>query len=288
VWAHGLFFVPESSRIKLLEKLENSISKYPCEKTNFHFSDISGKRIAVKDGSIIIRDWVNYGVEALRKKGSTIFKPALNCKFGVIIFDTSISLDPYGGKTEGEKKLRYFETVLRILVKGCAHYLYNENNKLKIKGIITDGDAWHRKIDEIRIFNKLLLESKSFVEIDPQAYIASVPKNPPENNVANLDKSRLLKLVDQLIGCVIQSCFRELAHGDKKEIIAKPVREMLDKRKRGNKFQASGHYRQFSISYAQLINKQWHFTQVDTRRISPNRNQLILPGLNGIHIYKSK
>jgi len=277
VWAHGLLFVPESARVELLKRLYESINKHNCENNSLHFAEISGKKICAQDGSIVIRDWVNYGVEALRRKGSTIFRPALNCKLGIIIFNTAVPLDPYGGNTEGERKLRYFETVLRMLLKGCAHYLYDENNRLRIKGIITDGNSWHRKMNAVRILRPLLTETRNFVEIDRQAYIEAVPKDHCAPDCVDRDSAHLLKLIDQLIGCVVQSCFRQLSFGQKKEIIARPVREMLDKRNRGRNFRASGHYKQFTISYAQLINKQWRFKQIDARAVSHEGNQLILP-----------
>jgi len=274
VWAHGLLFVPESARFRLLEKLYESIGKHCGEDKRLHFTDISGKEICAQDGSVVIRDWVHYGVDALRNKGSAIFRPALNCKLGIIIFDTSVPLDLYGGETRGEKKLRYFETVLRMLLKGCSHYLYNQNNRLRIKGIITDGEPWHRKIDEVRILNPLVRDVRGYVEIDDEAYIEAAPKDHRSPKCTDCDKSHLLKLIDHLLGCVVQSCFRDLAHGRKKEIIARPVRDMLDKRRRKSRFQASGHYRQFAISYARLINGQWFFEQIDTKRLLFEGNQL--------------
>lgn len=276
VWAHVLFFIPESSSAELLRQLWTIRKKYGCKDNKLHFADISGRRICMEDGSIAIREWIQYGVEALRSKGSHIFKPPLNCKLGVVFFPTSFDFDLYGGCSRNEKMLRYFETVLRMLLKGCAHGLYDQNNKLKIKGMITDGEPWHRRLDEIRILYRLILEVRDYVKIDKNAYIEGVFSDHKSCDRTDIDKAQFLQLADLLLGSIIHCCFRGLEYQKKKEIIIRPVREMVKKRRRGRNFRHSGHYRSFSLSFADIKNGQWKFQQVDTKEIIYEDNQLKL------------
>ena len=280
VWAHVLFFVPETSKKILLYKIWEVRKRCGCENKKLHFADISGETICKKDGSIVIKEWLQYGIEVLRSHGSYIFRPPLNCKLGVIFFPTSLELDLYGGGTKDEKMLRYFETVLRMLLKGCAHGLYNQNTKLKINGIITDGKPWHRNLDEIRILDRLISEVREYVEIKRDAYIEGVVSDYTASNCTDKDKAQLLQLADLFLGSIIHCWFRELKYGDKKEKIIRPVRDMLDKRKRGSNFQNSGHYRSFTLSSAYIKNDQWQFDQVVTKEIIYEDNILKLFEIN--------
>jgi len=276
VWAHVLFFVPELAADELLEKLREKREQHGCEDIKLHFANISGSKICEQDGSVVIQEWLQYAVEALRNKGSLVFVPSLNCKLGIIFFHTSVDLDMYGGGRKGEKRLRYFETVLRILLKGCAHYLFSNDNRLRIKGIVTDGEPWHRRLDEIRIFDRLISDVREYVEVDGSAYIEGIVSDHKSPDCTDGDKAQFLQLTDLLLGSVIHCCFRDLEYGAKKEVITRPVRAMLEKTKRGGSFQCSGHYRSFTVSIASIEHDQWQFQQVDTKGIIYEGNQLRL------------
>jgi hypothetical protein len=276
VWAHSLFFLPESASAQLLNKLWEARKRHGCEDIKLHFADISGGRICEEDGSIVIKEWLGYGVEALRSKGSHVFKPALNCKLGIIFFDTSLDLNLYSGETEDEKMLKYFETVLRMVLKGCAHGLYDDSNKLRIKGIVTDGLPWHRRLDESRILGRLISQARDYVTVDENAYIEAIVSNHVSCNCTDSNKAQFLQLTDLLLGSVIQCFFRELTYRSKKEIIVRPVRELFVKQKRGRGFQRSGHYRSFALSFTQLVNGRWTFRQLEEKGIIYQDNQLRL------------
>jgi len=64
---------------------------------------------------------------------------------------------------------------------------------------------------------------------------------------------------------------------EKKGIITYPVKEMLDKRKRGKIFKYSGHYKAFSISSAYVKDIRGEFENVITKDIKiSDRKQLTL------------
>lgn len=276
VWAHGLLFIPQSGSAELLSRLWEARRRHGCEHKKLRFADISGGKICATDGSIAIQEWIQYGVEALRNKGSRVFRPPLNCKLGVVFFNASLDLDMYGGQTRDEKMLRYFETVLRMLLKGCAHYLYGPDNKLRIKGIVTDGEPWRRGLDETRILERLALEAREYVDIHRTAYIEGITSDHTADDCTDRNKAQFLQLTDLMLGSVIHACFRDLRRGSKKEIIIRPVREMLQKQQRGRNFQRSGHYRAFTISFAHIERGQWNFQRVDARQIVYENNQLKL------------
>jgi len=274
VWAHAQLFVPEPAADALLGKLWEKRKKHGCEDIKLRFADISGSKICGQDGSVVIQEWLQYAVEALRSKGSVVFRPPLNCKLGIIFFHTSVDLDMYGGGTKGEKRLRYFETVFRMLLKGGAHYLFSNDNRLTIKGIVTDGEPWHRRLDETRILDRLMSDVREYVTVDENAYIEAIVSRHRSPSCTDENKAQFLQLTDLLLGSIIHSCFRDLRRGTKKEILIRPVKQMLEKRRRGRKFQHSGHYKSFTLSLASIANDQWEFQQIDTKEIIYEGNQL--------------
>lgn len=241
-----------------------------------HFAEISGAKICREDGSAVVLEWVKCGIDSLRTRRSYLFRPPLSCKLGVIFFDTSVDLDLYGGDHEDEKMLRFFETVLRMLLKACAHALWDEENRLIVKGIVTDGEPWHRALDEVRILGPLMLEAREYVEIDRDAYIEGLVSDHTSSECSDKDKAQLLQLTDLLLGSVIHCCFRDLRHNDKKEKIVRPAREMLGKRKRGRSFKWSGHYKSFTLSFGSTKAGEWNFEQVGTKEVVFEDNQLRL------------
>src|SRR3989338_2578178 len=69
--------------------------------------------------------------------------------------------------SRNEIDIRKIETLLRIGLKGGLHYLFDENNKIKITGFYTDGLSWHRPFDKSRICQRLYEQKKDFIDYDP-------------------------------------------------------------------------------------------------------------------------
>jgi len=251
----------------------------------FHFSEISGKKWTKFDEAA--RKLVSIGVDALRHKRSEIFKRPLHCKVAVIFSPspTPDNLAFYGGNKKDEKKLRYNETILRMLLKGALHYLYDENSEVEILKIITDGEPVHRRLSEERILQKLIEESlsgnlKKYVKIYEEAEIIHQDSDHKKHDTCSNEYiyANMLQLADMLLGSIVQSCLKGIkwqnfsprigrAVNDKKSIIAYPVKEMLDKRKRGEKFKHSGHYKSFTISKGYIKNGKWEFENITSKEI---------------------
>lgn len=313
LWGHALFFVPFKLKIKnrgnlFEEKTENTYSplrilseEIHCLRETlgvskkFHFTDISGRKWTKHNEAE--KRFIVMGVDSLRRYRPTFFKIPLMCKFAVIFFDEPSHriLSLYGGNDRNEKKLRYSETILRILLKGALHFLYDENNTVRVLKIICDGDPYHRTLSKERILWKLIQENldgllREYVDIQSDVEIIHLNSDHKIYEVTS-DKyvyANLLQMTDMLLGSVIQSCLKGVRWQkispkagdkvlDKKSIIAFPVKEMLDKRKRGSNFKFSSHYKSFAISKASIVGDQWKFDDITTKDITiDNQGNLLL------------
>jgi len=311
LWGHILFFVPNKVKSSYVQYdlLENekvfSSWKLLSEKitylrdeynynSKFHFKNISGKK------------WTKYNqaeklftifcVDALKVKKPKYFECPLFCKMGVIFFPSPSknNLKFYQGKTRNENSFRFYETLLRMLIKGVVHYLYDETHKVKILKIISDGKPFHRKLSKKRILKRLTdkqLENglRRYVDLS-KTEIVHLSSDHKEFDVASIEyyHANMLQLADLLLGCTIKSCLKGIKNQemnpkigdqvlDKKSIIAYPVSKMLDKRKRGNNFKYSSHFKSFSISKASIIDDKWEFDNLQPMEIDIRlSNQLTL------------
>jgi len=175
-------------------------------------------------------------------------------------------------------------------LKGTVHYLYNTNHRVRILKIFTDGQPYHRKLDEFRILERLMDNIREYVEIFPDAELIHLSSSHREHDRDSEEymHANLLQLADMLLGCSICSCLKDTEVSDanprihdiikdKKGILAYPVKEMLDKRKRGKGFRNSSHYRAFTISKAYPKDTGWEFESVMTKEVNiSNTGQLTL------------
>jgi|Deesub1362A_J573_1020465.scaffolds.fasta_scaffold01719_4 hypothetical protein len=304
---HVLLFVPIITTVKekeglfgdhqfqvnplnnLFREIENIRGEFKTDH-KFHFSEISGKKWAKR----------NYADKKLVETGVRYLRQNIGyCKLGIIFYENPSprQIENYGGKDKREKELRFGETVLRMLLKGSVHYLYNNDHRVRILKIVTDGQPYHRKLDEFRILEKLMEEIRDYVEISPDAELIHLFSNHRkyDKDSEKYIHANLLQLADMLLGCSIHACFKdaEVSNAnprindvikDKKGIIAYPVKEMLDKRKRGRGFRISSHYKAFTISKAYLNDTGWEFENIMTKEVNiSNTGQLILLTLRKVY-----
>lgn len=283
---HVLFFVPLQTKIifngRLFDRHEIIISpwnslkkKYidlrntPYSNHKFHFTDISGRRWSKRNEAE--RNFIFIGIDSLKQTSCS--SPSY-CKLGIIFFKkpTPLNTSCYGGDTKKEKKLRYEETLLRMLLKGSVHRLYDNFHKANILNIFTDGQPSHRKLSDSRIIERLLEEKRDYISINKDAKIIPKSKNYRKYAKHSDDycHSNLLQLTDMLLGSSIKCCFSNIENNkyslrigdkirDKKGYLAFPLKEILEKRKRGKNFVYSKHYNSFSISKALIENNIWNF-----------------------------
>ncbi|MEW6457004.1 MAG: hypothetical protein AB1410_09880 [Acidobacteriota bacterium] len=295
---HALLFVPIKTIIEetgdlfdtqirqveplniLFEEIKKIRSDFGVDH-KFHFSEISGRKWAKRNNAD--KQIVQIGVKYL-KQNKTF------CKLGIIFHEKPRpdQIASYGGKDRNERELRFGETLLRMLLKGTVHYLYDNSHKVKILKIITDGQPHHRRLNEFRILDRLTGEVREYVQIPKDAELVHLNSNHRNYNEGSEEykHANMLQLADMLLGCAIHCCLKDAKIKninpqignpieDKKGIIAYPVKEMLDKRKRGSGFKNSSHYRAFTISKALIPNTGWEFENITTRKIEiSNAGQL--------------
>jgi len=283
---HVLLFVPETSTTFhnntlfgtqeihvhslyiFAQHIEKLRAELKCQDKKFHFSEISGKKWSKYDEALFKLNCLN--VEAMRTKGvSKLLDKPLFFKLAVMFYPKNADINLYGGDDNKEKRLRYDETILRILLKGAAHFLYSDEDKLEVLRLICDGQPEHRPFSDDRIFWQLLVEEESgrtplrdYVNICPQARIEHILSDHKQHESSSEEymHANLLQVADILLGSVryiFFGDFKDIAQSqqigrkceDKRSVIAKPVWEMLKKKsERGRRFRYSGHYKAFTVS----------------------------------------
>jgi hypothetical protein len=264
----------------------------------FHFADISGKEWTVLNTAE--KKLVDVGVDALRRKGAQKFNAPLCCKLAIIYYPSSSKLKSYYRGTRKERILEYDETLLRMLLKGAIHFLYDENNQVEILKIVTDGMPHHREISADRVLQRLLdgehgqtspLQTYAKISNNVEIISQSSDHRKHEFDSEEFINANMLQLADMLLGSVNHSCFEEAVTSSSippigseitntKGIVAHSVKEILDKkRRRGSGFIYSSHYKSFTLSKAIPQNDgSWSFEEITAREIEnyADINQLSL------------
>ncbi len=126
----GSEVVEYSPQQLLYKKILELRTKFCCD-GKLHFSQISGK--TWKKYDFAYRHTVDVTVDGLRHKYQKEFPYPLNCKMAIIFYPKGADWSIYGSSVKKEQKLRHDETLLRMLLKGASHFLYDENNQIVVK-----------------------------------------------------------------------------------------------------------------------------------------------------------
>jgi hypothetical protein len=277
---------------ELHRHFEGIRSRYNCDR-KLHFSEISGKKWTRYDQTVL--EVLQLAVDAIKSKNvSPPLQRPLMLKLAIMFYPSNLrSLERYGGGTKQEKRLRYDETMLRILLKGAAHYLYGDDHKVQILQLVSDGQPAHRKFSARRLLWQLYVEEergrvpvREYIDIAQDASICHVSSDhkahakAPEYYI----HANYLQIADLLLGAIRYIYFAQpypIAKlpslgdqcDDKRALVISPVRKMLDKMKRGRAFRHSGHYRSFAISQIKLQDDSVIFARLDPPPVGqPNAN----------------
>lgn len=313
---HVLFFVPDQTdtcndsplfgkssetfypRQDLLKEIYNCRGETHKDH-EFHFSKISGKCWCDKDA--LTERMIHILIESLRSKGATFFSPPLSCKVAILYHPNTAKLDMYGGTTKNERELRFSETMLRILLKGSCHFLFDENHKIRISRMIIDGLPAHREFDSDRVVHQLFEEStngrtplRDYVEIDSDFSLTHCDSKHTIYHFGSIEyeDANLLQCADLLLGTFNKAVFAPTWNGelhfrngatcdDKKRFLSKPVVDMMSKVDRGSGFQNSGHFLSYSVSKVTFANSDVLFKNAKELRASnvsacPQQSQELL------------
>jgi len=256
-----------------------------------HFKDIRKSGMWSKRDEIG-RQAVGLGVDALRVRRSRLFPVPLRCKVAAVFYPLTTFVRNFSGDHK-ERVLRCHETFIRTGLKSAVHSLYDERNSVTIKGIISDGDPYHRSLSRDRVLWRLALDElygrtplMDHVDISPNATI--VHQSSDHTVFAEgSDKAihaTMLQMADMFLGSIGHVCYREAGSvtksprigtyvEDKRWCVAYPVKVMIDKRRRGRGFRYSSHWRSFSVSEMRPSKKTWSFIHPSTKLVTEVRHQ---------------
>lgn len=245
-----------------------------------HYSELSGQTWKKYDSGY--QRTVSIAVDALRNKSSIFFDRPLNCKMAAIFYPKGADLKIYGGDSKKEKKLRHHETLLRTLIKGACHYLYDSNNPVEIVNLITDGEPFHRHLDSGRVLWRLSYDDfngrtplRDYVIFDTSAKLIHLSSDHKKYSPGSEHyvHANYLQVADLLLGSIIRSCYRGFKFRkllpvigepcEKREIIAMPVKEIIEKKKRGAGFTNSGHYKSFVLTEVNFNRRVISFNELN-------------------------
>ncbi|HOV98963.1 MAG TPA: hypothetical protein PK595_05270 [Bacteroidota bacterium] len=302
---HVLFFIPITLSVKtetplfgntfneyypkkmLFDQLMQYRQEYACD-GKLHFSEISGRTWNKYDYAYY--QVIALAVDALRSKSTDIFDYPLHCKVAAIFYPKNNDRNIYGGNSRKEQMLRHDETLLRILLKGSCHYLYDESNSVEVIQIISDGEPNHRQMDEERVVWRLTYDElygksplRNYVSFASDAAIIHLPSNHKKYlvNTEEYIHANFLQVSDLLLGSIMRACYKGFKPGKpprlgekciKKDIIATPVKEMLEKKKRGTGFTQSGHYKSFTVTQVNFNKDGINFHELSTAQIKDNES----------------
>ncbi|MDW8226482.1 MAG: hypothetical protein RMJ60_01625 [Anaerolineales bacterium] len=298
---HVLFFVPVTLSVKnetpllgtsqeeyspqeiFLGELVRCRQEFACN-GKLHFSEISGQ--TWKKYDCAYQKAIALAVDALRSRSPQLFPRPLSCKVAAIFYSKGADWNIYGGDSRKEQKLRHDETLLRILLKGACHYLYDDSNLIEVVRIVSDGESAYRKLDEDRIVWRLTYDDlygksplRDYVTLSSDACIFHLPSDHKDYqpDTEEYMHANFLQIADLLLGAIMRACYVGAKatktmptigqHCIKRDAIAQPVKEMLEKRKRGSGFRYSGHYKSFVVTQVTFDNDGINFQEVQSAHI---------------------
>jgi hypothetical protein len=273
-------YYPQDEFTRALDNLRSKLGY----RGKLNFSKIGGTKWS--KGDLAHLSAINLAVDALSKKRQDSFKLPLHCKLAVMLYPSHAPRSLYGGQSRKEREMRYDETILRILLKGAAHFLYDENNRVEIVSIVADGQPGHRTMDRDRIITQLTVDELSgrtplrdyvsFAATSTIQHLSSDHRSHPPNSIAH-KYANMLQIADLLLGSTLRACYVGMTFrkrvpriGDaccKKDVVAQPVKEMFDKRDRGSGFRNSGHFRSFTVSWIDFSAQGVSFRELQTKQI---------------------
>lgn len=280
----GTFHEEYSPQEMFFAELMHCRQEFACADGKLHFSELSGK--TWKKYDYAYHKAITLAVDALRSKSPQIFSRSLCCKVAAIFYPKGADWNIYGGDSRKEQKLRHDETLLRILLKGACHYLYGDANSVEVVKIVSDGNPAHRMLDDERVVWRLTYDDlygksplRDYVTFAPSASIVHLSSSHKDHqpDTEEYKHANFLQVADLLLGAIMRACYvgtkpvsRLPKIGElcsKRDVIAQPVKEMLDKRKRGSGFRHSGHYKSFAITQVAFSKDGIHFQEVQSVNI---------------------
>jgi len=264
----------------LLAEISRIVTQAGLSHHKFHFTTRSGTKWTKYAEAY--RSLIRIGIDSLRHKQPKLLQRPAHCKMAVIFYPSGVDVSVFGGEAS-EQYLRHDETIIRWLLKGALHRLFDEDHEVELVGVVSDGDPHHRSLDEWRILERMQHDSgprtsklREYVSVNGAAQIVHLSSDPKNHRKGRaLEHCAMIQMADLLFGAVRRAYFVDISHCSgaptvgqslkkwkKKDYLAVPARTMLQKRNRGYGFQHSGHFNTFSVSKVDFTEHGPRFTEI--------------------------
>jgi len=260
-----------------------------------HFKEVTGTKWGSSD--LAHRNALALAADALKTKHPEMLRRPLHCKLAIMFFSRDTHTALYGGDSREEKRLRHSETILRILLKGALHFLYDESSSVIVRGLVTDGQPHYRPLDDSRVLWKITVDERTGrtslrknIAFAKGARIVHLPSDHNQHDHDSLEAAHanMLQLTDLLLGGTIKACHtgcldfprippRGAMVTDKKSIVAYPLKVVLHKAKRGGGFRRSGHFKSFAVSFVESRENTIVFRPVSLKELEIDSGVIPLP-----------
>lgn len=254
-------YSPSEELLKIIYKIRET---EPHNK-KFHFKKFTGKYQTKYDRPALLL--MAALVDSLRSARFGEFNMPLHCKLAIMYYGNKVRKNYYGGDTH-EQKIRYDETMLRILLKSALHYFYKDGDDIVITDFIVDGKPNSREMDKHRVVQTLLFEEhhqrtplRKNIQIDPTLKIKHISSDHKDHlhNTIEYEHANLLQCADLLLGAANYTFYppanqqENSAKGfqsskNKKQKLSIPFDNMICKLKRRGGFVNSSHFKSFTVS----------------------------------------
>jgi hypothetical protein len=267
----------------LLTEISALVKEAGLSHHKFHFTTRTGTKWTRYAEAY--RRLIQLGVDSLKRKDPVHVPKPTHCKMAVMFYPSGADVSIFGGEGK-ERYLRHDETVIRWLLKGALHRLYSEDHEVDLVGIVSDGNPNHRDLDDWRILERMehdfgprTSKLREYVSVNEMAQIIHLSSDPGEHDsTRKLEHCTMLQLADLLFGAVRRSYFKaisncpsappvghRLQNWKKKDVLAVPMRETLEKRKRGTGFKHSSHFGSFTVSKVDFTDAGPRFEEIQLK-----------------------
>jgi len=264
----------------LLERITHVLEEADLSHHKFHFTTRTGTKWSKYAEAY--RQLIQIGVDSLRHENPRLLRRPTHCKMAVMFYPSGTDVSIFGGEGK-ERYLRHDETIIRWLLKGALHRLYDEEHRVNLVGIASDGHPNHRDLDDWRIMERMeydygprTSQLREYVSLSEVAQVLHLSSDPKEHEGGRAtEHAVMLQLADLLFGAVRRSYFKDISScpgppsvgkrlqkWKKKDALGVPVREMLEKIKRGRGFAHSGHFNTFTVNKVEFTSDGPRFTEI--------------------------
>ncbi|MFA7169643.1 MAG: hypothetical protein WC178_02205 [Candidatus Paceibacterota bacterium] len=275
---HGLLFVPEDNREKLIEQIKyiRGINRIN-DTQRLDIKGVGNK----KRNRQAIQMLLNFFVITLKgridQESKIIYKSNFRddrSEYKEIKIDYLYNIKFFLLKErDGFKKMnkgldfgQKAKITFKFALKGGGHYLFDKENPINIKKIYFDGhEHYRRRIEKEKITENLTDSLREYCVIDRSFEVDDRQRKDRQD-----DTKFIMDFIDNIIGS-----WRKVILEEKEDIMFNPIKDVFNRFKEGR---IGGDkncrwFKSFSLSECYLENEEWHFDNFSYKRIKPENEK---------------